>query len=167
MLTVAMWIVGTMVALVTIVVIVGASLPKEHRASATRVVHGAPDAVWALIDDLAAAPAWRSDLKSVERLPDKSGFPAWVEIDRRGHRIPYETVRRDPPRTLVRRIADPALPFGGTWTINVSHTNGHASVEIVEDGEVYNPIFRFMSKFIFGHTKTMESYLDALARRFV
>jgi hypothetical protein len=37
-------------------------------------------------------------------------------------------------------------------------------VRITEDGEVYNPIFRFMSRFVFGHTHTMDAYLRALGK---
>ena len=39
-------------------------------------------------------------------------------------------------------------------------------VTITEYGEVYNPIFRFMSKYIMGHNGTMDGYLTALAKKF-
>jgi len=38
-------------------------------------------------------------------------------------------------------------------------------VTITEDGEVYNPIFRFMSAYVFGHTATIEQYLTDLESR--
>ena len=37
---------------------------------------------------------------------------------------------------------------------------------ITERGEVYNPIFRFVSKFLMGQTKSMDEYLRALGRKF-
>jgi hypothetical protein len=37
---------------------------------------------------------------------------------------------------------------------------------IVERGKVRNPIFRFLSRFVFGHTATIESYLSSLAKSF-
>ena len=37
---------------------------------------------------------------------------------------------------------------------------------ITERGVVYNPIFRFVSRFLMGYTATMKTYLNALARRF-
>ena len=37
-------------------------------------------------------------------------------------------------------------------------------VRITEDGQVYNPVFRFMSRFVFGHARTMDAYLRALGR---
>jgi hypothetical protein len=31
---------------------------------------------------------------------------------------------------------------------------------------VYNPLFRFISRYVMGHTATIESYLRALGKRF-
>jgi hypothetical protein len=67
---------------------------------------------------------------------------------------------------VVTRIADPKLPFGGTWTIEVTPVEGGTTLRITERGEVHNPIFRFMSRFIFGQTKSMEDYLGALGKKF-
>ena len=62
--------------------------------------------------------------------------------------------------------ADPKLPFGGTWTYEVQPDVTGSAVTITEDGEVYNPIFRFVSKFIMGHKATMNGYLRALGKKF-
>ena len=32
------------------------------------------------------------------------------------------------------------------------------------DGEIYNPVFRFMSRFVLGQTRTMGAYLRALGK---
>lgn len=34
------------------------------------------------------------------------------------------------------------------------------------EGWVANPLFRFLSRFVFGHYRTLESYARALGRRF-
>jgi hypothetical protein len=39
-------------------------------------------------------------------------------------------------------------------------------VKITEKGEVSNVLFRFMSRYVFGHTSTIDSYLTALAKKF-
>ncbi len=39
-------------------------------------------------------------------------------------------------------------------------------VTITENGEIYNPFFRFMARFVFGYTVTMETYLKALGKKF-
>jgi hypothetical protein len=57
------------------------------------------------------------------------------------------------------------LPFGGTWTFDVAAAPGGTSLTITEDGEVYNPIFRFMSKTVFSPYKTIDTYQADLRRR--
>lgn len=42
--------------------------------------------------------------------------------------------------------------------------NGKTLVRITEDGEVYNPFFRFMSRFVLGQTATLDAYLKAMGK---
>ena len=75
----------------------------------------------------------------------------------------YEVGQADPPRKLVTRIADPHLPFGGTWTYEiVAGAESGSTLTITENGEVYNPFFRFISRYVMGYTATMDRYLQAL-----
>ncbi|HZD05714.1 MAG TPA: hypothetical protein VE173_12380, partial [Longimicrobiales bacterium] len=62
-------------------------------------------------------------------------------------------------------IADEGLPFGGTWTYVLEPDAGGTRVTLTEDGEIYNPFFRFMARFVFGYDGTMRSYLDGLEAR--
>ena len=39
-------------------------------------------------------------------------------------------------------------------------------MQITEQGEVYNPVFRFVSRFIMGHTATASAFLTSLGARF-
>jgi hypothetical protein len=71
-----------------------------------------------------------------------------------------------PPARLVARIDDPGQPFGGRWVYTFEPAAGGTRVTVVEEGEVYNPAFRFMSKFIFGHYATLEGYVGALVESF-
>ena len=63
------------------------------------------------------------------------------------------------------RIADPSLPFGGTWTYELRAEGSGTSLTLTEDGEVYNPIFRVMQKFFFSPYKTIDTYLENLKKR--
>ena len=40
------------------------------------------------------------------------------------------------------------------------------NVTITEEGRIGNPLFRFMARFVFGYSGTIESYLRALAARY-
>ena len=74
--------------------------------------------------------------------------------------------RADAPHILVSRMADPNLPFGGTWTFEITATPNGSRLRIVEAGEIYNPLFRFMARFVFGYDATIKNYLSALEGRF-
>lgn len=154
------------VVLVLAMLVVGWLLPEKHRASRQATFASPPEAVWALITNVDAFPSWRSDVKTVQRLPDRNGRTAWVEEGSNG-RITLAVERSEAPHVLVLRIADPDLPFGGTWTYEISRTANGSTLTITEDGEIYNPMFRVMARFVFGYESTMAAYLTAAATRLV
>jgi uncharacterized protein YndB with AHSA1/START domain len=162
------WILGIvalLAGLLLLIVVIGALLPKKHLATREGRYHQPPDAIWKAITDIDGMPSWRAGLKSVRRLPDVNGLPAWVETMDSGV-IPLETTAAEPPAKLVVRIADPKLPFGGTWTYEIRATPEGSALRITENGEVYNPVFRFVSRFFLGYTATIDGYLNSLAKKF-
>jgi hypothetical protein len=69
-----------------------------------------------------------------------------------------------PPTKLVTRVVGDTQ-FGGPWTIDIVPAPNGSRVTITERGEVYNVIFRTLSKFVFGYTSTMESCLAAAQKK--
>lgn len=157
--------VGILVLLIIIVVGIGFTLPVAHTARRTVALRAAPVDIWATITDVAAYPAWRSDVDSVEVLAPVEGRPSWRETGDNGA-ITYAMVRVDPPTRLVSRIIDRDLPFGGEWEYEVAPEGAGSRISITERGEVYNPLFRFVSRFVMGHTATLDTYLRALGARY-
>lgn len=153
-----------MVGLIAIATIWGALLPRAHHAQRSARFAQAPSAVWAVIADPLAAASWHPDVKSVEALPVQDGRARWKEIG--SDAITYELVADEPPARRVVRIADDTLPFGGTWTYVLAGDGDGTRLTITENGEVRNPLFRFLARYVFGHGGTMEGYLRALGRRF-
>jgi hypothetical protein len=148
-----------LVAAAVVVTAVGYALPVGHVATSDAIVNAPPDAVFARISDPAQYREWRPDLDSLELL--RTDPLRWREQSG-GDTITYETVERSAPRRFVTRIADENLPFGGTWTWELQPEGAGTRVTITERGEVYNPIFRFMSRFVISHTATMEKVLRQL-----
>jgi uncharacterized protein YndB with AHSA1/START domain len=158
-------IVGVLVVIATVVWAIGAAIPREHSASRMARYRQPPEKIWAAITDVESFPQWRKDMKSVKRLPDVNGKPAWVETHSTGE-MPLVVEEWNPPQRLVMRIVDEKLPFGGTWTFEISVADGGATLRLTENGFVKPAIFRFLSKYIFGYTATMEEYLKDLGRKF-
>ena len=157
--------VGIVAGAVALVGAIGSMLPKEHSVSRMAHFNRPPNEIWEAITDFLSQPSWRPDLRSVERLPDVGGRQVWRERDKRGQALTMETVESLPPRRLVRRIADEGLPFGGSWTMDISEYGEVTSLTITEDGEVKNPFFRFASRFIIGHTAAIDGHLRALGKK--
>ncbi|PYR76994.1 MAG: hypothetical protein DMF86_10835 [Acidobacteria bacterium] len=158
-----LWIVIALVALVVVIAAIGSRLPKAHHASKTARFPVPPETLYAVISDVERYPEWRQDVKRVERLPDRDGRPAWNEHGSHGP-IPMRAERMEPPSLMVGRIGE-GLAFGGTWTFRIAPVSGGSELTVAEDGEIYNPIFRFLARFVFGYEATMTRYLAALRAR--
>ncbi len=159
-------LVGVPVAVVAVVAGIGALLPREHVASRKVRLKQSPETLFAVMRDFAAAPGWRTGLKSVTLLPPREGRPAYLEETRHGA-VTYVVIDERRPQRLVVEIADTALPYGGAWTFElVAAIDGTTEVRITERGFVKNVIFRFLARFVFGHATTMETYLCDLAKKF-
>ena len=159
------WLLG-IIAFIAVVIglvaAIGAALPKSHTASRSAELTAPPETVWAIVTDPAHYTTWRRDLTKVE--VDPGSVLRWTEYSG-SDRIKYQGEAAEPPSHFVARIADPALPFGGSWDYRIEPTPAGSRITITENGEVYNPIFRFVSRFVMGHTATIDKYLRDLAAR--
>jgi hypothetical protein len=141
----------------------GVSLPREHTAAVRVRLDAPPESVYAAIADVARSAEWREDVTSVEVL-DADPL-RWRETGEWGT-LTFVRVQADTHRRLVHRIEDTGEPFGGTWTYALVSTDGGTALTITEDGWVSNPVFRLMSRFVFGHHSTLEAYARDLGGRF-
>lgn len=152
---------SAIVCAIATVLVVGWLTPRDHVVSRSLVVSEPPEVVFDVVTDWSGTAAWRPDVKSVEMLAGEPGETRWREETDDGA-ITFEEVERDRPRRVVVRIADPDLPFGGTWTWELAPEGKGTRVTVTENGEVKNPAFRFFARFVFGYHTTLERYLQAL-----
>jgi hypothetical protein len=159
-------LVGTALVVAGIVVfLTGSLLPKQHVASRAIALRRKPQDVFQLISDFQAAPSWRSDVKAIVLLTSEDGHVLYREDGANGA-ITMEIAELDPPTRMVTRIADKGLPFGGVWIFDISPTTDGCRLNITERGEIYNPVFRFVSRFLMGYHRTLDTYLRNVSRRF-
>jgi hypothetical protein len=135
------WIVIVLIVVVVGITLVGRSLPIGHIASRTATFRRPPEEVWAAIND--------PDLMSSRGVGD----------------VKFETVESVPPKLLVRRVIG-EKDFGGSWTCEIAASPGGSTLTITENGEIYNALFRFVSRYIVGHHRTIDGTIAALRKRF-
>ena len=151
---------GALAAIVICVVVIGYMLPNRHVASRSAMFKTAPERLFALI---AGSQDWRPDVKTCE-LITREGKQFQRETSKHGETILYGLQSSKPPVAVERRIATENLPYSGTWSFVLTPENGGTRVRITEDGEVYNPVFRFVSRFVLGQTATQDAYLKAMGK---
>jgi hypothetical protein len=150
-----------LVLLVLAVVVTGSLLPKRHVASRKATYRATPEQLFSLI---AGPQNWRPDVLRSEEVPGDAGKQFLRETTRNGETITYELLDRVPPSSLKRRIATENLPYSGTWTYALESAGEMTTVRITEVGQVTNPLFRFVSRFLLGPTQSIDAYLRALGK---
>lgn len=143
---------------------IGMLLPQGHRVSRTAAYDAPPDVVFAAIADFARLPEWRTGTTAVELVDGPDGVTRIREHGRDGI-VTYQVEVREPNSRLVTRIDDPSLPFGGTWTYELTAVPEGTALTITEDGEIYNPIFRLMARAFFSPYATIDTYQADLRQR--
>ena len=149
--------------LILIAVAIGYWLPVAHVSSAEATFERQPAEVFDAIADVKRYVEWRPDVSRVEVLSSEPRF-RWKESGSNGD-ITFEVDEATAPARMRTRIADRSLPFGGSWTYEVTPSGSGTRVRITEHGEVYNPVFRVLSRFVFGHTATTERFLRNLGEK--
>jgi hypothetical protein len=152
---------GCVIGLILAVVVIGLLLPKRHVVSRNASYRATPEQLFSLI---AGTQSWRPDVLRSETIPDSQGRELLRETTRDGNAVLYEVLDRVPPTSIKRRIATPNLPYSGTWSYALQAKGETTVVRITEDGEVYNPVFRFVSRFVNGQTRSIDNYLRALGK---
>lgn len=158
---IALVVVAGIVLLSACIVTIGMLLPKSHVVSRSASFHATPQRLFSLI---AGPQSWRPDVVRCETVPDPSGKELVSETTRNGETVTYEILDRVPPASLTRRIATKNLPYSGSWTFSLQASDATTVVRITERGAVYNPVFRFVSRFVIGQTKGINAYLEALGQ---
>jgi hypothetical protein len=153
-------IVIAIVVLVALMYLIGYFMPVKHVARHSVVLNTTPEELWKILHDQAQYSKWRSDLKKVDVKDERH----WTEISSNG-KLDFESEIVRPNELFHSHIMNKDLPFGGSWTYELRSNGKGTELMITENGEVYNPLFRFMSKYIFGHETTLKKYGEDLTKK--
>jgi hypothetical protein len=152
-------VIGAVILITVLVVGIGYLLPKHHVATRAATYSATPEQLFAYI---AGPQNWRPDVLHSELDNGPNGQRILLESLRDGTNMTYEILACNFPKSLTRRILDKNLPFDGSWTYTLEPAANGTTVRITEDANIYNPVFRIMSRFVLGYTGTMDKYLEAL-----
>ena len=152
---------GCVAGIVVAVIVIGLLLPKRHVVARSASFRATPEQLLRLIS---GKQNWRPDVLRCETSTEADGRVLQRETTRNGETVTYELAERVEPVSIERRIVTKNLPYSGTWIFSLKPDGESTMVQITEDGEVYNPVFRFVSRFIIGQTRTIDAYLRSLGK---
>jgi len=142
--------------------LVGTGLPPVARVEVSRVLPVSAETVWSVLTDLDDMPAWRADLRSLERLPEQDGAVRWLEVGRAG-RIAWERVLVEPPSRLV--VREVVVPAPVERTFRILPAEGGVALVLEESRPVPSPLDRLRIA-IFGPDRTAaDGFVADLAAR--
>ena len=160
-------VLGALVGIVVLVALIGAFIPRDHVAASAVVIRQPPDSVWKTVRGLEGLSAWWPEMQESRRVDDPAGREVWAQKMKNGFVMRAVVTESVAPTKLVTTIdAPPGAPFGGSWTYEIAPAPEGSRVTVTERGWIANPIFRFMSKVIFGYYGSQDGYLKALGRKF-
>jgi len=159
----ALFLIGAFGALALLLAIAGALLPVGHTAAVQISLAPPPPVVYEVITDVSRSAGWRSDLDSIEVLSPPPPL-RWREHGPSGA-IEFLQAQAIPPRSVRTEIQGAEEQgFGGSWTWDlVPAEAGGTTLTITERGQVYNPLFRLLSRTVFSPYATLERYARDLA----
>ena len=133
--TIVLSIVAGLVVAVAIAWGIGVRLPRDHVA-ARKIRIAAPAAdIFAVLDDRAQAPRWRTGVTKVDVLDDTR----FVEHGKHGA-MKMRVVEREAARRIVVAVDDPDAGYGGTWTFALAAEGEHSVLTVTERGWVGPPL---------------------------
>ena len=154
-------IVGILIGLVLIVLIVGSFLPEKHSASVKGEFDVPIQKLWTTVSNFSDYSRWRGNLQKVEVLSENS----WRETNEWDDTITFQVIESVENKNMTVEIVDKDLAFGGQWVYQIDSLGvNKTGLSITENGEIYNLAFRFMARFVFGYTMTMEEFVKQLEK---
>jgi ribosome-associated toxin RatA of RatAB toxin-antitoxin module len=146
------------------VYVMGSRQPLDHTAAVRAHLRASPDSLYKIVTDVLAYPSWRPGVTKVELLPPRDGHVVWRETSRQGA-LEYEFTETSPPTRAVSTLVSTGAGFTGRWRFRFLADSSGTNVDIMEEGRVQNPVFRFAMRYVFGMYSSLEAYTKALAAR--
>ena len=131
--------------------LIGFLLPAEHTARRQAILPRSPETVWRVLMDLDGFPHWRSDLRFLERLPDRAGRPAWREDGVYGSHVLVLAESKPHSRMVVQSTSDVA-PRGSVRVFDLVAAASGTLVTVTDRRLRLSPLERVLARLPLGLT---------------
>ncbi|MCZ8298419.1 MAG: hypothetical protein O9297_14510 [Flavobacterium sp.] len=153
----------SIVAIITIVLIIGLFLPKERTFTKTAVLNSDVTKVFNIVTDFKNQTSWRNDVKEIIVIDNNT----WTEVPKKGTAITFKVKQKVENEIFEIVIIEPKN-FNGYWIGTFKQTKvNQTAIEFKEVITISNPFFRTISYVFVDLDKTMDLYLQNLKQKLV
>lgn len=151
----------SIVAIITIVLIIGLFLPKERTFTKTAVLNSDVTKVFNIVTDFKNQTSWRNDVKEIIVIDNNT----WTEVPKKGTAITFKVKQKVENEIFEIVIIEPKN-FNGYWIGTFKQTKvNQTAIEFKEVITISNPFFRTLSYLFVDFDKTMDLYLQNLKQK--
>jgi hypothetical protein len=154
---------GLLVATLVLVTVAGSWMEPRHVVSRTRRFAASPERLWTALLSIRQLPFDRSDLKEMERAPDRDRVPPSIEI--LGSPVKIAASIEHPPTELLVKTTEEGLAYFGTWRFTLSPENNTTRLTVIEDAKIHSRPLRFVVGHVLGEDVLIEGVFRALTRK--
>lgn len=148
-------------AIITIVMIIGLFLPKERTFTKTAVLNSDVTKVFNIVTDFKNQTSWRNDVKEIIVIDNNT----WTEVPKKGTAITFKVKQKVENEIFEIVIIEPKN-FNGYWIGTFKQTKvNQTAIEFKEVITISNPFFRTISYVFVDLDKTMDLYLQNLKQK--
>lgn len=155
------WTVAAVAIFAALLVVPGWFIAADHVSVRTIHLETAPEQVWEALTQFEQLPTWRSGITRVD--VEKTGEETLIIEHGTDEAMTFRLLAFDPPRRFETEIADPDLPFAGTWTWELEPEGSGCSLTITEHGTVKSAPMRTVATLLMDPAGTQDQYLRELA----
>lgn len=166
-----LWLAGlsaSFLLLTGIVAIWGLLLEPSYQNTYTVTLPVSSDTLWQQLVTPKPRAIWDGQIQSTEQLArtdkDDDEQLRWKDIYPNQTEINYSIKADAKAQTLLRKVDDPSLPIHFSWSILLESSKSGTVVAIEEQGQVNNPIVRYLVYKWVGNDIFAKRFTEQLER---
>jgi len=150
------------VSILILIIAAGLLLPAKRKISKSYEYNANIQLVWNRIRNIPEQTSWRPEVKEIKIISQSPLI--WSELTRDGNLTVFQSQEEETESKWQIKIIEPAFIEVG-WIGKVEkNSNGGTRVLFTESIQISNPFFRILSHIFFDMNKTMNLYLQNLAK---
>ncbi len=162
------WILGILlagVALGSLPILLGSSLPEKHSVSVSETISASPNEIFDTLSNFEKMHEWVPQIAPMKAAGHKDGLPVY-QADHPQLVLTFTFLEVQKPRLLRVQMSSNTDQYSGVWNYQLEAMGDRTKVTITEEGTIKSAFFRFVNHYFTGHDGTIKTVLFGLQQKY-